>query len=56
MTPDFEIYSNLVYASSGSVIDTVICMGKIIMENHVVPGEEDIIKNASKIAKSLVNR
>ena len=56
MTPDFDIYSNLVYASSGSVIDTVICMGKVIMENRVVPGEKDIIKNASKIAKSLVNR
>ncbi len=56
MTPDFDIYSNLIYASNGSVIDTVICMGKVIMENRIVPGEDDIIRNASKIAKSLVSR
>jgi len=56
MTPNFDIYSNLVYASNGSVVDTVISMGKVIMENRIVPGEEDIIKNASKIAQSLVKR
>jgi 5-methylthioadenosine/S-adenosylhomocysteine deaminase len=56
MTPDFDIYSNLVYASNGSIVDTVICMGDVLMENRVVPGEEDILKNASKIARSLVSR
>ncbi len=56
MTPDFDVYSNLVYASNGSIVDTVICMGKILMENRVVPGEGEILRNASKIAKSLVNR
>lgn len=56
MTPDFDIYSNIVYASNGSIVDTVICMGKVIMENRIVPGEEDIMRNASKIARSLVNR
>jgi 5-methylthioadenosine/S-adenosylhomocysteine deaminase len=56
MTPDFDVYSNLVYASNGSIVDTVICMGDVLMENRVVPGEEEILRNASKIAKSLVNR
>jgi 5-methylthioadenosine/S-adenosylhomocysteine deaminase len=56
MTPDFDICSNLVYASNGSVVDTVICMGKVLMENRTVPGEEDIMRNASKIAQSLVAR
>jgi len=56
MTPDFDIYSNLVYASNGSIVDTVICMGDVLMENRVVPGEEDILRNASKIARSLVSR
>jgi 5-methylthioadenosine/S-adenosylhomocysteine deaminase len=56
MTPDFDVYSNLVYASNGSVVDTVICMGEVLMENRVVPGEDDILKNTSKIARSLVNR
>jgi 5-methylthioadenosine/S-adenosylhomocysteine deaminase len=56
MTPDFDICSNLVYASNGSVVDTVICMGKVLMENRTVSGEEDIMRNASKIAQSLVAR
>ena len=56
MTPDFDVYSNLVYASNGSIVDTVICMGQVLMENRVVPGEKDILKNSSKMAKSLVNR
>jgi 5-methylthioadenosine/S-adenosylhomocysteine deaminase len=56
MTPDFDICSNLVYASNGSVVDTVICMGKVLMENRTVSGEEDIMRNASKIARSLVAR
>jgi 5-methylthioadenosine/S-adenosylhomocysteine deaminase len=56
MTPNFDICSNLVYASNGSVVDTVISMGKVVMENRIVPGEEEIINNASKIAHSLVRR
>jgi hypothetical protein len=31
-------------------------MGEVLMENRDVPGEEEILINASKIAKSLVNR
>jgi 5-methylthioadenosine/S-adenosylhomocysteine deaminase len=56
MTPDFDVYSNLVYASNGSIVDTVICMGDVLMEKRVVPGEEDILKNTSAIAKSLIKR
>lgn len=56
MTPDFDITSNIVYASNGSIVDTVVCMGKVLMENRIVPGEGDILKNTSKIAKSLISR
>jgi 5-methylthioadenosine/S-adenosylhomocysteine deaminase len=55
MTPDFDIHSNIVYASNGSIVDTVVCMGKVLMENRIVPGEDDILKNSSRIAKSLVS-
>lgn len=56
MTPNFDIYSNLVYAARGSVVDTVICMGQVLMENRVVQGEEEILAKASRIARSLVDR
>lgn len=55
-TPNFDIYSNIVYASNSSVIDTVICMGKVLMEGRYVQGEEEILKNAKKAARQLVER
>jgi 5-methylthioadenosine/S-adenosylhomocysteine deaminase len=56
MTPNFDIYSNIVYASNGYIVDTVICMGKVLMEHRVVPGEEEILRKAAEIAGSLVRR
>jgi len=47
-TPNFDFVSNLIYsASHGSCVDTVICDGKILMENRHVPGEEAIIEHVS---------
>lgn len=54
--PNFDIYSDIVYASNGNVVDTVICMGKILMENRYVPGEEELMDKANKIARALVSR
>jgi 5-methylthioadenosine/S-adenosylhomocysteine deaminase len=56
MTPDFDLYSNIVYASNGSIVDTVISMGRVLMEGRIVPGEADILRNAARVAKSLVSR
>lgn len=56
LTPNFDLYSNIVYASNGYIVDTVICMGRVLMENRYVPGEEDILRNASKAAKALPER
>ncbi|MCS7281640.1 MAG: amidohydrolase [Desulfobacterota bacterium] len=56
LTPNFDLYSDIVYSANGYCVDTVICMGNVIMENRVVPGEEEIIRNAKKVARSLVKR
>jgi 5-methylthioadenosine/S-adenosylhomocysteine deaminase len=56
MTPNFNLISNLVYSANGSCIDTVICDGKILMENRHVPGEEEIMKKANEVAHNLVKR
>ncbi len=37
-----SVVSNFVYAANSTVIDTVICDGKILMENRKIPGEEEI--------------
>jgi 5-methylthioadenosine/S-adenosylhomocysteine deaminase len=55
-TPNFDIYSDIVYASNGYIVDTVICMGQVLMENRHVKGEEDILVNAKKIARLLVEK
>ncbi|MEI6153538.1 MAG: amidohydrolase family protein [Deltaproteobacteria bacterium] len=56
LNPGLDIYSDIVYASNGYIVDTVICMGKVLMENRYVPGEEEIIKQARKTTESLVSR
>lgn len=55
-TPNFNFVSNLVFAANGSCIDTVICDGKILMQNKKVPGEEEILAQASRIASELIRR
>ncbi|HOV89469.1 MAG TPA: amidohydrolase family protein [Syntrophorhabdaceae bacterium] len=55
-TPGFDIYSDIVYASNGYAVDTVICMGKVLMEERHVPGEEEILRQARRIAKKLIER
>jgi len=54
--PNFDIYSDIVYASNGYVVDTVICMGRVLMENRYVPGEEEIMRKAKEVARVLVAR
>ena len=55
-TPNFNFISNLVYAANGSCADTVICDGKVIMENRYVAGEEEILKRAGATAYDLIKR
>jgi len=55
-TPNFNFTSNLVYAANGNHVDTVICDGKILMENRKVEGEEEILEQSARIAYDLVSR
>jgi 5-methylthioadenosine/S-adenosylhomocysteine deaminase len=54
--PNFDIHSDIVYASNGHAVDTVICMGKILMEGRYVPGEEEIMSKAGQVARALIAR
>ncbi len=55
-TPNFNFVSNLVYAANGSCIDTVICNGKVLMQDRKVPGEEEILERAADTAYRLMAR
>lgn len=54
MVPIHNLTSNLVYSASGSFVNTVIIDGRIIMYNGYVPGEEQIIADARRIADRLI--
>ncbi|HPE87787.1 MAG: amidohydrolase [Bacteroidales bacterium] len=56
LVPRHNLNANLVYAAGGSCVDTVICDGKVIMENRHVPGEEEIIRNAQEVAMHWIKR
>ena len=53
-TPNNNTVSNLVYAANGSVVDTVVCNGKIIMENQKVNGEDEILEKANEMVTKLI--
>ena len=56
MIADHDWVSNLVYAADSSCVDTVICNGRVLMQNRIVPGEKEIIAQARSCARSLLNK
>jgi len=55
-TPGFGFESDMVYAAETSAVDTVVCDGRVLMRNGVIPGEQAIIEEARAAAKRLVAR
>ena len=46
----------MVYAADTSCIDTVICDGRILMANKVIPGERDVIVAAQQSIAGILGR
>jgi 5-methylthioadenosine/S-adenosylhomocysteine deaminase len=55
-TPLHNADSNLVYACNGACVDTTICSGRILMHGREVPGEDEVLAEAARAAKALVQR
>lgn len=51
LTPRFDLESLLVYAANGSVVDTVICDGEVVMRGRKIKGEADILQRAAEVAQ-----
>jgi 5-methylthioadenosine/S-adenosylhomocysteine deaminase len=43
LTPGHNLIADMVYSADSSCIDTVICNGRILMQNRYIPNEEEII-------------
>jgi 5-methylthioadenosine/S-adenosylhomocysteine deaminase len=48
-----ELTSNLVYAASGSVVDTTVVGGRVLMQGGEVPGMAEIVARAGERARRL---
>ena len=46
---DYNWESNLVYAGESDCVDTLLCDGRILMRNRIVPREAEIIDAARKV-------
>ena len=55
-TPLHNTDSNTVYACNGGAVMTVLCQGRVLMHERVVPGEAEIIREAAVAAQALVGR
>ncbi|MFW5643226.1 MAG: amidohydrolase [Alkalispirochaeta sp.] len=56
LVPVHNIESNLAYAANGTMVDTVICNGKILMEGRRIPGADEVMRAAADRAQALVKR
>ena len=45
--------ANLVYSAHSDCIDSVICNGRFLMRNRVVPGEKEILAQARKVLNRI---
>ena len=55
-TPLYNPVSNIIYSCNSNAVDTVLCDGRILMHEGIIPGEEEILKKASETAFDLVKR
>jgi len=55
-TPFHNLASNVVYSCGGHAVNTVICDGRVLMQERYIPGEEPIIQEAARASDRLVER
>ena len=54
--PFTDLASNLVYSLNGSIVDSLICDGKIVMKNRQIENEKQILKNAQDAANEILKQ
>lgn len=54
MTPMYNADSNWVYSANTSLVDTVICNGKILMQGRKIEDEAEILEEAREISARMV--
>jgi 5-methylthioadenosine/S-adenosylhomocysteine deaminase len=55
-TPLHSLPSNLVYSCNGGAVETVLCDGRMLMLEHTIPAEQEILDGATQAASRLLDR
>ena len=53
---DYNLTANLVYSADSSCLDSLICDGRVLMENRRVPHEAEILENARRVCRKIGRR
>jgi 5-methylthioadenosine/S-adenosylhomocysteine deaminase len=56
LAPSHSLTSDLVYSASGSVVDSVVCDGRVIMRHREIAHEQEILAEARRAARALFAR
>lgn len=56
LVPGYNLVSNWVYSADSRALHSVICNGRFLMKNRVVPNEAEIVQAAHEAAARLVKR
>lgn len=48
-----DLYADMVYAADPGVIHSVMCNGRFLMQNRIIPGETDIVAAAKAVCAKL---
>ena len=51
--PGHNLYSDLVYSGNGYCVDTVLCDGRVLMSGRKIPGEQEILDDARRVARRV---
>ncbi|MBO7328638.1 MAG: amidohydrolase [Lentisphaeria bacterium] len=55
MSAGYDLIADMVYAAESSVVDSVICNGKFLMQNRVIPQEKEIIAEAKEVCRKIAS-
>ncbi len=55
MSAGYDLIADMVYAADSSVIDSVICNGKFLMQNRIIPLEKEIIDEAREVCRKIAS-
>ena len=55
MSAGYDLIADMVYAADSSVVDSVICNGKFLMQNRIIPQEKEIIAEAKEVCRKIAS-